>query len=49
MESEGLRDIYFDEDLEELIIKPRERNLLIYLESELLRKIDSMIKKNLHK
>ncbi len=41
MESESLRDVYLDEDLEKLIIKSRERNLLMFLEEELLRKIKS--------
>jgi len=43
MESEAIRDVYFDEELEKLIIRSRERNLLMYLEEELLRKIKSKI------
>lgn len=43
MESESLRDVYLDEDLEKLIIKSRERNLLMFLEEELLGKINSKI------
>jgi len=37
----SIRDVYFDEELERILINSKERNLLLYLEEEVLRKINS--------
>ncbi len=37
-----IKDVYLDEDLEKIIIKPRNRNLIIYLEKEILIKMKSI-------
>lgn len=39
----NIRDIYFDEDLEKILMSSRDRYLAIFLEEEVLRKIQGKI------